>query len=301
MKTLLTLFDKQRSELQTQIEQATNPEQVVRLVQTRLDAIEKTYIGNLSVTQVRLTAFFLDTLRQSLAALSAAQDVQLTLPEIQTLPKPAPKSSTNRLILKVVQVLICTGIFGSLLSLTPHDPQVWMPILLVLALVGLEVVVQLEKKPMEENSVVQMSAIPQPVLRVDSQVLLDNLADALHTIDQAIARTSEVSKSPDSSRLEELPELLNLIQRLSGASFLNKPQMAMELTKLLPQVLIEQGIVAQVYHPDPSNSNRQYFDFEPSIDPSTQEYITITPALFKGDRLLRRGRVIEPTFFPREE
>jgi hypothetical protein len=79
-----------------------------------------------------------------------------------------------------------------------------------------------------------------------------------------------------------------------GASFLEKPQMALELTKLLPQILMGQGIQAQIYRPDEERSYREYFDFEPSIDPAAKEYVTITPALVKGDRLLRRGRVIEP-------
>jgi hypothetical protein len=125
---------------------------------------------------------------------------------------------------------------------------------------------------------------------------LDNLADALNTIDQAVASAGEANKLLDSSGIEELPELLNLVQRLTGASLLEKPQMALELTKLLPQILMEQGIRAQIYRPDDADSGREYFDFEPSIDRYAKDYVTITPALLKGDRLLRRGRVIEPAY-----
>ena len=81
-----------------------------------------------------------------------------------------------------------------------------------------------------------------------------------------------------------------------GASFLNKPQMAGELVKLLPQILMSQGIRAQIYQPQEPDNYREYFDFEPSIDSSTKDYVTITPALLKGDRLLTRGRVIEPAY-----
>jgi len=70
--------------------------------------------------------------------------------------------------------------------------------------------------------------------------------------------------------------------------------MTIALTKLLPQILMEQGILAQIYRPNNADSDREYFDFEPSIDPDNKDYVTITPALLKGDRLLRRGRVIEP-------
>ena len=170
-----------------------------------------------------------------------------------------------------------------------------MDILLVSLLVGLEVVSQIDKRDRANRSVsLQPVEAPQPIVRVDSQVFLDNLTDALNTIDLAVARTEEVKKPLDDSGIEELPELLNLLQRLMGASILGKPQMSLELTKLLPQILMEQGIRVQIYQPD--DTHREYFDFEPSIDPAAKDYVTITPALFKGDRLLRRGRVIQPAY-----
>ena len=129
---------------------------------------------------------------------------------------------------------------------------------------------------------------------MDSKVLLDNIADALNTIDLAVASAAEVKKPLDSSGIEQLPELLNFLQRLWGASFLEKPQMTLELANLLPQILMEQGIRAQMYRPDDEQIHREYFDFEPNIDRSAKDYVTITPALWKGDRLIRRGRVIEP-------
>jgi hypothetical protein len=137
-------------------------------------------------------------------------------------------------------------------------------------------------------------------VQVDSQVLLDNLADALNTIDLAVTSAEQVKKPLDSIGIEESPELLNVLQRLMGASFLENPLMAIELTKLLPQILREQGIRSQIYRPDEEHSGREYFDFEPSIDRSSKDYVTITPALLKGDRLLRRGRVIEPAYSERQ-
>jgi hypothetical protein len=297
MKTLSTLFTKERSELQTEIERASSPEQVVKLVQNRLDNLEKSYIGELNVAQVRLASFFLDTLRHSIGTLTAANEAKVSQPEPQPISNQATRFPSNSLILKVLQGLIGLSILGSLFSLAQDTPGAWMAILLMSVLVGLEVVLQLDKgKPENSLESAQFVKALQPVVQVDSNVLLDNLADALNTIDLAVARTEDVKKNLDSSGVEELPELLNLVQRLMGASFLGKPQMALELTKLLPQILMEQGIRAQVYRPDDAQNYREYFDFEPSIDPSAKDYVTITPALLKGDRLLRRGRVIEPAY-----
>jgi hypothetical protein len=297
MKTLLTLFSKQRNEIQTEIEKATNPEQVVKLVQSRLDNLERNYIGDLSVAQVRLASFFLDTLRHSIGTLTAANETRVLEPETRQITNPATRFPSNTLILKVLQGLISISILGSLFSLTQDAPGAWMAILLVLVLVGLEVVFQLDKDKQENSSdSPQLVEAPQPIVQVDSQILLDNLADALNTIDLAVASAEQAKKPLDASGIEELPELLNLLQRLMGASVLENPLMAIELTKLLPQILMEQGIRSQIYRPDEAHSGREYFDFEPSIDRSAKDYVTITPALLKGDRLLRRGRVIEPAY-----
>ena len=295
MKTLFTLLSKERSDLETEIDRATNPEQVVKLVQTRLDNLERSYVGQLNMTQVRLASFFLETLRQSIATLTAANETKVAQPEPQPTTNLAKRFSTKSVILKVLQGLICLGILESLFSLTRNAPGAWMDILLVSLLVGLEIVSQIDKKDRTNSPTTpQLVEASRPIVQVDSKVLLDNLSEALSTIDLAVASAEEVKKPLDSTGIEELPELLNLLQRLMGASFLEKPQMAMQLTKLLPQILMEQGIQAQIYQPDDPRSNREYFDFEPSIDPDAHDYVTITPALLKGDRLLRRGRVIEP-------
>ncbi len=291
MKTLLTLFSKERSELQTAIDKTTSPEQVVRLVQSRLDNLQRSYIGELSVAQVRLASFFLDAVRQSIATLAGVNEVKASELESAGISKQVRQFSSKSIVLKVLQGVICLGILDSLFSLAPSAPIAWMDILLISLLVGLEVISQLDKNT-DKNS----DGAHPVVVQVDSQVLLDKLAEALNTIDLAVTIKEESPKSLESSGIEELPELLNILQRLVGASLLEKPQMALELTKLLPQVLMEQGIHSQTYQPDDVQSNREYFDFEPSINPKAKDYITITPALLKGDRLLRRGRVIEPVY-----
>lgn len=165
-----------------------------------------------------------------------------------------------------------------------------MPILLVSVAIGLEVALQLDKS----QPISQPVEVPKLPIRVDTTALLDNLAQALNTIDIAVTSVEEANKPLAASGLEELTEILDLLQRLIGASFLDNPLMALELAKLVPQILFKQGIRVQNYQPDDAQSLREYFEFEPSIDPTAQEYVTLTPALLKGERLLRRGRAIEP-------
>jgi len=295
MKTLITLFGKERNQLETEIDKATNLEQVVQLVQNRLDNLERNYIGELSVAQVRLASFFLDTLRQSIATLTAANETRISQPQPEKILN-RTRGLSNSLILKVLQGLISISILGSLFSLTQDTVGAWMDILLMTVLVGLEVVFQLEGGGENRSDSPQPVVPPKLIMQVDSKAFLDNLGDALNTIDLAVASAEQVKKPLEGSGIEELPELLNVVQRLTGASFLQKPQMALELTKLLPQILMEQGIRTQIYQPGDKHGGREYFDFEPSIDPEARDYVTITPALMKGDRLLRRGRVVEPAY-----
>lgn len=297
MKKLFTLFSEERNQLQTEIDESTSVEQVVKLVQNRIDHLERIYISELNVAQVRLASFFLDALRQSIATLAAPQVSQITLPEPKQITNQIINLSPNKLILKLLKALIYIGILSWLFYLTETTPGAWMAILLASVLIGLEVVLQLDKNTQEITSnLTELRELPQPTLKFDSKILLDNLGDALNTIDLAVARVEQGNKPVDDRAIEELPELLNFLQRLIGASFLDKPQMMLELAKILPQILMEQGIRTQIYQPNNPQSDRAFFDFEPSIDPDTKDYVTITPAFLKGDRLLRRGRVIEPAY-----
>ena len=122
MQTLSTLFSKGRNELQTELDKATSPKQAVKVVQNQLDRLEKTYIGNLSVSQVRLVNFFLEALRQSLSALTAANEIKIPDLKPDLAVTPTVSSSPNRFILKLLQAIICIGILFSLFSLTRTDP-----------------------------------------------------------------------------------------------------------------------------------------------------------------------------------
>ena len=292
MRTLLTLFGTERSELQTEINKATSLKQVSKVVQNRIDSLEKNYVGELSVTQVRLVKFFLETLRQSLSTLTAANEIEISDVEPQLVTQ-AVKSSPNNFILKLLQAIVSIGILVSLFSLTKTNIEAWMPILLMSVLLGLEAALHFDKSDRVTSPVPAID--PQLPVQVDSTVLLDNLAEALNTIDLAVASVEEVNKPLASSGLEDLTEILDILQRLMGASFLQNPLMALELVKLIPQILMKQGIRVQSYQlSNEEQSLREYFEFEPSIDAAAKDYITVTPALLKGDRLLRRGRVIEP-------
>jgi hypothetical protein len=184
MKTITSLFSEERNQLQIDIDNTIGIEQIVKLVQNRLDHLERIYIEKLNLAQVRLASFFLDTLRQSIATLAAANYLQVAPTEQRQITNTGTKLFSSRLILKLLKGLIYIGILGSLFSLTKTNPGAWMAILLTSLLIGLEIVLKLESNNQQNNSISEgVLELPQAILRVDSKVFLDHLGDALNTID----------------------------------------------------------------------------------------------------------------------
>jgi hypothetical protein len=132
-------------------------------------------------------------------------------------------------------------------------------------------------------------------VRVDSKALLDHLADALGIIDRAVAEATGREQPNSPAQLEDLSELLDFLQDLLGDSILEEAQSTLKRTKTLPHILMTQGIEVTIYQPSSEPRARQYFDFEPSLDRSLKNAITLPPAFIKDDRVLRRGRVLEPS------
>ena len=163
MRTLLTLFGTERSELQTEINKATSLKQVIKVVQNRIDSLEKNYVGELSVTQVRLVKFFLETLRQSLSTLTAADEIKISDVESEQLVTQAVQSSPNNFILKLLQAIVSIGILVSLFSFTRTNFEAWTPILLMFVLLGLEAALHFDKS----------DRVTSPVPVADPQLLCE--------------------------------------------------------------------------------------------------------------------------------
>jgi len=135
MKTLLTLFIEGQSEFQARLDKATSLEQVVQLVQNKLDGVEKIYISDLNVAQVRLVSSFLETLRYSINTLVAINETQVSKPPPEQIFNQVIHFSSKKLTLKLLQGLTYIGILGTLFSNARFAPGVWVTILLTSLLI----------------------------------------------------------------------------------------------------------------------------------------------------------------------
>jgi hypothetical protein len=264
MKTLFVLFYERRTELQQQLDGAPDLEEAVRLVQRQLDVLQREYIGDLSTAQARWSAFFLDVVRSSIGALVAAHKAETWYPQPPQTSSPFASFSYRDLAIgwpqNVFKAIIYIGIFIALLTLTPPTAGVWVTILLVVLLVGLE----LARQPNSAQHVqsfrqklanafqrsdrgeryrhTQVNHAPKIIVRVDSKALLDHLADALGIIDRAVAEATGREQPNSPAQLEDLSELLDFLQDLLGDSILEEAQSTLKRTKTLPHILMTQGI-----------------------------------------------------------
>jgi len=308
MKTLFTLFAEGRADLQAAVEQASNLDEVVKLIHQRLHRLQTTYLNQLSVAQARLAASFLEVLRIAFTSLMAANKTALYYQQATQDRGPGRFPSRQILLPRLLQAGIFVGLFWWLFALTSTLLSAWIPLVLLMALAGLEGVILVGWPPSLRLPVIwkllsrgdnparhpPSTNAPLIIVRVEGKRLLDALAEALSLIDRVVAEVPPMPAVAPGPRLEDLPELLDLLHDLLGDSLLADAPTTMKRLKGLPRILHTLGIQVLTYPPAHQETAREYFDVEPSLDQTNSAYLNLVPALVQGDRVLRRGRVIAP-------
>ncbi len=137
-----------------------------------------------------------------------------------------------------------------------------------------------------------------------------DIIEILYSMKNAVALVQEVvahigkSTRLDNERLkpkiEDFPDLLVVLQKILGLSYRDHehlPEMLQSHSDELRSILRGYDIRMLVYRPDLPELQQLMFDIEPSMNPDVHDYITLAPALIKGDVAILRGRVIKPNTF----
>ena len=157
----------------------------------------------------------------------------------------------------------------------------------------------LKKKPRQE-----MKTIVPPVesSRINQQsvdAILDYLQERFEAIDKEVASVDSKPKDiTPKPKLEDHPDLLEFFQKLMGEAHQEEaqlPKFTRQRIDELEMFLQWHGIETEFYHPSQGKNAWSKFDFEPSLNPNVKEAITIKPALVKGDLVLLRGLVFQPS------
>ncbi|MDJ0900276.1 MAG: hypothetical protein QNJ55_15845 [Xenococcus sp. MO_188.B8] len=142
--------------------------------------------------------------------------------------------------------------------------------------------------------------VKSPLWRINSQsvdAILDYLQERLETIDQEVASVDDKPKDiTPKPKLEDHQDLLEWLQKLMGETRQEQaqlPKFTRQRIDELGMILKFHGVEAEFYQASEEEDTWSKFDFEPSLNPNIKEYITIKPALIKGDRVLLRGLVYQ--------
>lgn len=129
--------------------------------------------------------------------------------------------------------------------------------------------------------------------------LLDFLHDKFEYLDQEVAKESNKEKpKPPTPKLEDHPDILKFIQNLLGQVSNEQSDVQLLTNKLnqqIPDILYAHGIQVEFYQPGIEDTSK--FDFVTNIDPEVREYVNLTPALIKENKVIQRGRVVKPASF----
>jgi len=300
MTDLLTNFDNDKNELGNRIEAAPSIEEVVKLTDAYLSKLHRDMTGVYSLQKSRNSGYLLEIVRYAVRMLNTVDTVVHTA---KSQPSDVQSGQTSKgfvMFGKAVQSAIILALLMALLSVSPAP---WIPILLVVILLGIEIYLHVfewrirsvSRKFIGVHTPLDIS-IPLPA-KVDVQLkithvhaFLNCIADALSYADKAL---NEQTSEKEGGFLEKETQILKLFQDLFEAKAFHDGEWALKKIPHIQAILWEQGIVVKEFDPMDA-ADILLFDIEPGADPPISRHVTIRPAFIKGKRVLLRGRVAEP-------
>jgi hypothetical protein len=119
----------------------------------------------------------------------------------------------------------------------------------------------------------------------------------LEAIDNEVAKEGNKTPSkPSSPKIEDHPELLEILQNLIGLEAdrneqVHLPKLTRNIIKQIRQFLKLNNIEVIFYQPGMDNLSK--FDFVSSSNAQLKKHITLIPAFVKNNHVILRGRVVK--------
>lgn len=303
MTDLLTNFDSDKNELGNRIEAAPSLEEAVKLTDAYLSKLHRDMSREYSLQKSRYSGYLLEIVRYAVRMLTTVEPVVHAAESLSPDVQPGQNAKGFFMFGKAVQSAI---IFALLLALLSVNPAPWIPILLVVILLGIEIYLYVfewrsRSASKKLTGVHTLSGISSPLTaKVDVQlkissvpIFLNCIADALSYADKAL---NEQTSEKEGDSLEKETQILNLFQDLYEAKTFHDGEWALKKVGQIQAILWGRGIAVKEFDPMDA-ADLLLFDVEPGADPSISQHITIRPAFIKGKRVLLRGRVAEPFSF----
>lgn len=301
METLSSLFVKEKSDLRDQLNKDRAPNAVISSSRLVLDRIQAEYAGqeNISPTVQRVSAQAIDITKASLSSILAASETEVLYRK-----KEAAQSVTVK-----QQVLVTSGARLGLIILLIVTAGTGLVIVFAVALLvimlwqvrnslkSLGIFSMFRLKRGNNEEVVARNPIEDEVrafVRVNIEIYLRSIHEAVTSIDQLILATVQLSKQ---SSAVENPivndmELLDFFHDMLEAYYAADAVYALKKSRTIAFLLEQRGLKIQSYLSDMENPN-SFFNFEESVD--GDKTIMIRPALVdENGNCKRKGLVLLP-------
>jgi hypothetical protein len=334
MKTLVDYYQEVKGKLNSRLESAETTEQVVKIVKDEINKlidINGEYILSLTPPQARLARTMLLSLNQWTSVMSLVKVQDLTaLVDNQVTDKINLGELAAGALAPVTQIIetqqnitaitkpdfykqallrqagesreVVSSLFAGGVAGTLEGGLSWGILGAVIgAVTGGAIAKVLKKKDSPEETKIISKAQPvkpQVKLAIDVNKLLDQLYQALQTIDVTVASYGNKEDKAPKIGIDSNLELLEYLQDLLAESLDKNIQLPITVRRRIDQavtILRRYGIEARVYEPEKDRDNWSMFYFEPSLDPEITDYVTIKPALVKDNQVILPGSVIEPS------
>lgn len=298
MKYLAEYFENNKDDIIQKLRSSKSLEETNSIIQKYLKELmdmNGEYINSLTLAQSRVAVSLLETFRASIDLLA------------NTSPAAAPAADAVKVEPKtqipVIEKEMTRGaVVGGALSGALIGTLVGGVLGTILGTVGGTLVGTGIKNI---NITSKEGTIKQPIVldasTADQEGLINEIVAYLEQIctiiDQVIAQSEKAPETkPAQPTIVDHPEVMSLFQSILGESIQakdpNDPSVA--TAKEVSAILRKYKVRVEVFQNDKESENADWFDFEPNLNDDQDGYITLEPALLQENKVVCRGRVIEP-------
>lgn len=300
-------FDKRRRSLEGQLLQISDAGEIVRCLDTELTAIQEYCVGSLHVQEAKVLLHGLDALRAALRSLAAVRGVEaLSNPQPTTSKAPLGQVALTAVELVLLAMLVVAPVGIPLFIRVP----IFLVVLLLLIELGFQLIGQTEGRNGAWGWLLAIFGVclPKPAISpaqsspasglvvVDGPAFCDRIAAALSEIDavvDAAAAAVHLSDPGSNSFASERP-VLEFLQELLAAALTDDSITALKKARSVPGLLLRHGVKALSHHEVDISKRAEFFEVFPNSDPATTQLLTERPAFIVGEKVVLRGRVLEP-------
>ena len=295
MSSLSVLLNDARSETSKSLRNAESLNASHRVLRHDLNQIERQYLESCTASEARIATSVFAALRP---ALETPLAVTVEMVEPSDVDGETASTGGQNNIAKIALFAALVAVLG-LLFVMLFLERAWLSFaitcVLTVLLTGLTMLVSNKRSLVIKDS---QQSKTESVLRFDANALLNRIGQAFDTV-EGIVRTVKESRPAVGRKTLESEHIwvVELCQDLLSGLYTNDQRDFVSAARRVPQQLRLEGLRVLTHAEvaeTPEVSADSLFEFDPIADGHHDEPQTVYPAIMRGERVIRKGRVLRP-------